>query len=197
MRLVLDWDGTVTETDGFVLAVMEFGDPEVYRETERSLGRRLTLNEVLSVELETLRVPLEQVVAFLVANLSVRPGFGELVQRHNPLILSSGFRELIEPLLAREGVEVELVANSVVVDDDGWRAVFRDERRCPVCGEACKRASLPAGDVVFAGDGYSDFCAARAAARVFARDRLCDYLDEVGAPWEPFGDLHDVLRALG
>ena len=80
---------------------------------------------------------------------------------------------------------------------DGWLPLYRDDEPCPVCGQACKRASLPATEVVYVGDGFSDLCAARAAVRVFARDRLCGYLDADGTLWEPFDDLHDVLRALG
>ena len=196
MRLVLDWDGTCTETDGLVLAVERFGDPGVFMEAERALGRRLGLHEVIAMELATLYVPLAEVVAFLVDNLDLRPGFRETVARHAPLILSSGFDELIQPVLAREGIEVEVVANRLDPRPDGWLPIYRDDEPCPVCGQPCKRASLPAAEIVYVGDGFSDLCAARSAVRVFARDRLCGYLDAAGTPWEPFGDLHDVLRSL-
>lgn len=197
MRLVLDWDGTCTATDGLVLAVERYGDPRVYEEAELSIGRRLTLHEVIGLELETVTAPLEEVVAFLVETLPMRPGFRELVEAHRPLVLSSGFRELIDPLLAREGVEVEVEANRLAARPDGWLPLWRDNNVCAECGEACKRATLPPGEIVFVGDGYSDLCAAKAAVRVFARDRLCGYLDAAGVPWEPFDDLFDVLRALG
>ncbi len=197
MRLVLDWDGTCTETDGLVLAVERFGDPGVFMEAERLLGRRLGLHEVIAMELATLRVPLAEVVAFLVENLGLRPGFREIVARYAPLVLSSGFDELIQPLLTREGIEVEVIANRLDARLDGWLPLFRDNAPCPVCGQACKRASLPPGEIVYVGDGFSDLCAARSAVRVFARDRLCGYLDDAGTPWEPFDSLDDVLRALG
>lgn len=201
MRLVLDWDGTCTVTDGLVLAVQRFGDPEVYLQAEAGIGKRLTLHEVIELELATMRAPLAEVVAFLVESLPVRPGLRELVEAHRPLILSSGFRELIDPLLAREGLAAEVVANRLEAPagshgTHGWRPVWRDSSVCDACGEACKRATLPPGEIVFVGDGYSDLCAAKASVRVFARDRLCGYLAADGIPWEPFDDLFDVLRAL-
>ena len=169
MRLVLDWDGTVTERDTLDLVLREFGDPEIYRRVEEELGRTLSLHEVIALEFETVSAPLPEVAAWLVENVRVRPGFRELVVRRRPLVVSAGFHELIEPVLAREGVEVEVVANRVDASPDGWRALFRDVAPCPVCGEPCKRAALPAGvPVVFAGDGYSDRCVALAAERVFA-----------------------------
>jgi len=65
-----------------------------------------------------------------------------------------------------------------------------------VCGEPCKRGSLAGEPYVYVGDGYSDRCAALAADRVFARDALATHLDELGVPYEPFGDLRDVAVAL-
>jgi 2-hydroxy-3-keto-5-methylthiopentenyl-1-phosphate phosphatase len=49
---------------------------------------------------------------------------------------------------------------------------------------------------VYVGDGYSDRCAALAATRVFATDRLARYLADQGIPYTPFSDLNDVLHAL-
>jgi 2-hydroxy-3-keto-5-methylthiopentenyl-1-phosphate phosphatase len=197
VRLVLDWDGTVTERDSLDLVLREFGDPEIYLQVEEELGRRLSLHEVIALEFETVKAPLPEVAAWLVENVRVRPGFRELVARRRPLIVSAGFHELIEPVLAREGVAVELVANRVDPVPSGWRAVFRDTAPCPVCGEPCKRAALPRGEpVVFAGDGYSDRCAALAAERVFATGGLATYLERRGVPFEPLTDFHELDARL-
>lgn len=196
MRLVLDWDGTVTEVDTLHLVLLEFGDPEVYLRTEEALGRRLTLHEVIALEFETVRAPLAEVQGFLVEHARVRAGFAELARRFRPLVVSAGFHELIEPVLAREGVEVELHANRLEARPGGWRALFRDESPCPVCGEPCKRAALPPGRVVYAGDGYSDRCAALAAERVFAVGGLAAYLEREGVPYEPLTDFVELARSL-
>jgi 2-hydroxy-3-keto-5-methylthiopentenyl-1-phosphate phosphatase len=195
-RLVLDWDGTVTETDGLHMVLLEFGDERVYEEAERELGGALTLHEVIAREFATVRAPLSQVVAWCREHVRVRPGFHELVAAHRPLILSSGFHELIEPILEREGVAADVLANRLDARPDGWRVRFRDEAACATCAEACKRASLPPPPVAFVGDGASDRCAALAADRVFARDGLARWLERQGASYEPFRDLRDVARGL-
>ncbi|MGE5275078.1 MAG: haloacid dehalogenase-like hydrolase [Verrucomicrobiota bacterium] len=196
MNLVLDWDGTVTEVDSLHMVLLEFGDAGVYERAEEGLGRQMTLHDVIGLEFSTVRAPLEQVTAWLVENVRVRAGFSGLVERFRPLVVSSGFHELIEPILAREGVGVELRANSLDPRPDGWRVHWRDETVCPVCGEACKRASVANGPFVYVGDGYSDRCVALAADRVFARDGLADYLDGQGIGYEPFDTLLDVAGAL-
>jgi 2-hydroxy-3-keto-5-methylthiopentenyl-1-phosphate phosphatase len=199
VRLVLDWDGTVTEVDTLHLVLLEFGDREIYERAEADLGTTMTLNEVIAAEFETVTAPLEDVVEWLLENARIRPGFAELARAQRPLIVSSGFHETIEPLLEREGVldAVELRANRVEARPDGWRVRFRTEHTCPTCGEPCKRRDLPQnGKVVYAGDGYSDHCAALAADRVFARDGLARWLSEQGAPFEPLSDFHALASEL-
>ena len=196
-RLVLDWDGTVTEVDSLHLVLLEFGDVEAYLRAEDDLGRSLTLHEVIALEFATVKAPLPEVVDWVVRNVRVRSGLHELAARYRPLIVSSGFHELIEPVLEREGVEAEILANRLDPRPDGWRVLWRDEAVCAVCGEACKRGTLPAeGEVVYVGDGYSDRCAALAADRVFATDGLASYLDEQRVPYEPFADLRAIAELL-
>jgi 2-hydroxy-3-keto-5-methylthiopentenyl-1-phosphate phosphatase len=197
-RLVVDWDGTVTEIDSLHLVLLEFGDARIYDQAEARLGRDLTLHDVIAQEFETVRAPLEKVVAWVLENVEVRDGFAEFARKHRPLVVSSGFRELIEPVLEREGLELELLANAVDPRPDGWRVHFRSAEPCAVCGEPCKRSDVAGlGTFVYVGDGFSDRCVALAADRVFARDSLADYLAAEGAPFEPFTDFHELHALLG
>jgi 2-hydroxy-3-keto-5-methylthiopentenyl-1-phosphate phosphatase len=196
--LVLDWDGTVTEVDGLHLVLLEFGDERVYDEAESALGRRMTLHEVIAHEFATVRAPLATVVDWVRENVRVREGLADLARTHRPLVVSSGFHELIEPVLEREGVTLDVRANRLDARPDGWRTRFRNDEPCPVCGEPCKRSDVAGlGPFTYAGDGFSDRCVALLATRVFARDGLAEHLAERGVPFEPFDDLYDVARGLG
>ncbi len=198
VQIVIDWDGTVTEVDGLHLVLLEFGDEQVYEEHEARLGRELTLHEVIAAEFGTVSTPLDEVVAWVRKNARLRPGFVEFARRHHPLVVSSGFHELIEPVLEREDLELDVVANRIDARADGWRVRFRDAEPCPVCGEPCKRSDVAGLDgFVYVGDGISDRCVALAAERVFARAGLADYLSSEGVSFERFGDFYDVAAALG
>jgi 2-hydroxy-3-keto-5-methylthiopentenyl-1-phosphate phosphatase len=197
MRLVLDWDGTVTERDTLHMTIERFGDVEVFRAMEAEIGRALTLNEVIAVEMATITAPFAEVLEWLLATVRVRPGLAEIVAEHDPLVVSAGFHELIEPVLAREGVEARVVANRLEASPAGWRSTFLERPVCPVCGEQCKRMALVGGGpYVFVGDGVSDRCASLAAERVFARDGLAQWLSQQGVAYEPYDDLNDVRRAV-
>ena len=178
----------MTERDTLVMLLEEFGRP-----LPDGGG---SYREVMESEMATLTVPLSDAVAWLVEHARVRPGFEELVRTYRPLVVSSSFEETIRPILDREGVDVEVVANRVEARPDGWRVLWRDDGLCPECGDVCKRSALPERPFAYAGDGWSDHCPALAADRIFARDGLARYLDERGVAYEPFGDLHDILRGV-
>ena len=181
------------------MVLTEFGDAGIYERVESELGRSMTLNEVIAAEFATVTAPLDEVVVWLLEHARVRPGFRDLAERFRPLIVSSGFHELIEPVLEREGALhlVELRANRVDARPDGWVVHFRQDATCGTCGEPCKRSDLPEdGEVVYVGDGYSDRCAAVAADRVFATRGLAAYLRDRGTPFEDFDDFDDVIRGL-
>ena len=199
MRVVLDWDGTVTERDTLDIVLAEFGDPEIYERAEAELDAgRMTLNEVISREFATVTAPLAEVLAHVLEHVRVRPGFAELARARQPLVVSSGFHELIDPVLEREGVldAVELRANRVDALPDGWRVHFRVAEACEVCGEPCKRADLPKGEALYAGDGHSDYCASLAAGRVFATGSLAGWLERRGVAFTPLTDFYRLASEL-
>jgi 2-hydroxy-3-keto-5-methylthiopentenyl-1-phosphate phosphatase len=199
---VIDFDGTVTETDLLDRIALGFGDPAVYEEVEDGLDEgRMPLREVITREFRPVTASIDDVVAWVLEHARVRAGFREFVEEAQAAgwevhVVSSGFHELIEPVLDREGVDVALHANRVDARPDGWIVDWRYPDDCDECGESCKRAMLPDGYVVYFGDGYSDRCAALSSDRVFATAGLARYLAERGAPFEPFSDFRRLSAAL-
>jgi 2-hydroxy-3-keto-5-methylthiopentenyl-1-phosphate phosphatase len=195
--LVLDWDGTVTEVDTLHMVIERFGDLGVFHELEAVAGATMSLRGVIAAEMRTVTAPLDEVRDFLLREVRLRPGFAALVERHDPLIVSAGFHELIEPVLEREGVRARVVANHVVAGPSGWRAIFPDTAVCDVCGEHCKRWAVAGlAPFAFAGDGISDRCVSLAADLVLARAGLADWLRARGVPYERFDDLVQVAELL-
>ena len=58
MRLVVDWDGTVTVRDSLVQVIHEFGDPALLAELEPRVGIDLTLHEEIALEFLAITTPL-------------------------------------------------------------------------------------------------------------------------------------------
>ena len=196
MKLVVDWDGTVTVRDSLVAAIHDLGDPSIYEGgIQQNFG---SYGEALAAEVHTLRCTADELGAWALENVEIRPGFHEIVEQYDPLIVSSGLPQIILPVLEREGLQrLEVRANDAEPSPDGWRVSFRHEGVCPVCGDNCKRRSLPdERPLVFVGDGWSDRCASLAADRVFARTGLAEYLAEQQVPYEPYETFFDVAAVL-
>lgn len=205
MLLLLDFDGTLTDHDTLDLLVTEHA-PAVWLEGEEALAAgTMTLNEVIAFEFGHVRSTLDEALALLRERVTLRPGLPELVtfcrERFvDPVVVSSGFRELIEPILADHGVRLPVVAHSAAFSPAGTAVTFLERPVCDVCGEQCKRMELArlanGHQVAYVGDGWSDRCGAKAADVVFARHSLARYLGEEGVPYVPFDDLADVREGL-
>jgi 2-hydroxy-3-keto-5-methylthiopentenyl-1-phosphate phosphatase len=158
------------------------------------------------MEFEPIRAEHDEVVAEAVAATRVRAGFAPFVHAARAagrriVVVSSGFRSIIEPVLEREGVgDLELFANEVRFSAEGTTVSFRSGERCGDCGEECKRATVRAldgdGPIAYVGDGYSDRCAALTADTRVATSSLARYLEGLGEAFSAFHDFHDVRRIL-
>ncbi len=204
--LLLDFDGTVVDHD-CLATIAEHWTPGVFAETEDRLERgELGLNEVIARQFATVDATLEELLLFLRGlDVRVRDGLPELVdfcrERYiDVTVVSSGFAELIHPVLLGAGVDLPVVANHAAFGPGGAQVTFVDRPDCDICGDRCKRFEVTTRRhgraVAYVGDGFSDRCAAQAADVAFARDRLAVYLDGLGVPYVPFDDFHDVRRGL-
>jgi len=77
VRLVLEWDGTVTERDTLELVIESFGDMATYRRTGEAIGTALSHDEALARSFATVRAPLADVVARVVTDVRLRAEFNE------------------------------------------------------------------------------------------------------------------------
>ena len=80
--LIVDWDGTITERDSLLMVLEQFGDwEECERLGEELFAGKITLREEIERQFATVHAPQDEVVAWAVENVRVRPGLHELVER--------------------------------------------------------------------------------------------------------------------
>ena len=205
MLLAIDFDGTLATHDTVDWFSARWA-PDDFAAADDALARgEIGLDECLQRQIANIVASEEEITAFLVETVRLRPGTDELIAfcgEHDiePVIVSAGFESLIRAILAAHGVDMAVSAHEVSYGPDGMRVRFRERAQCPHCGERCKRAEvaeLAAGRrVAYVGDGYSDVCAAEVADLRFARASLSRHLAAHGHPHVPFEDMHDVRRGL-
>jgi 2-hydroxy-3-keto-5-methylthiopentenyl-1-phosphate phosphatase len=208
LLIACDFDGTITCRDTLHVIVEKFGVPGIWDELEPQLrSGELSVEQAMEQQFASVRATADEVLEVVLREAPVRPGFCELVEwaaarGHRLVVLSSGFRSVIEAVLAGAGIAgVPVRSHDAVFSRDGCRLVWSDRGGpCALCDRRCKRHDLAlyrrSEPVVYAGDGVSDRCVARAADLVFARDGLADHLRESGVPFVPLEDFHSVRRHL-
>lgn len=206
--IACDFDGTITREDTLDLLVEHFA-PGVWEIAEAGLkAGTLTLNQAMIDEFRNVRVSERDAVEYVLRTSEIRAGFEEFMRwaaeaGHELVIVSAGFRVLIDAVLARAGLaHLHVHAGDALFTTEGTTFWFPPSSADCIeeCGH-CKRDTIAAhapfpGPLVYIGDGYSDRCPARAADIVFARRSLAEHLDREGVPYHHFDDFHSVMRAL-
>ena len=206
--IACDFDGTITRNDTLHLIVARYGEPGLWEAIEPRLrAGEMTLEQAMQEEFAGVRATFEQVRELVLREAGLRAGFPEFVAwardgGHRLVVLSSGFRSVIDAVLRRWGLgHLEVASHEAEFTPHGCRLVWADRgERCDACGRRCKRhdvrTRLDGEAMVLIGDGVSDRCAARMADVVFARDHLARDLTVDGVPFVPFEDFHEVRQAL-
>jgi 2-hydroxy-3-keto-5-methylthiopentenyl-1-phosphate phosphatase len=208
LLIACDFDGTITERDTLHLIVERFGERGLWDTlAPRLRARELTVEQAMQLEFDSVRATRAEVVGMLLAEAGLRAGFRELVdwsaaRGHRLVVLSSGFRTVIDPLLAHWGFTgLDVEGNDARFTRRGCTLLWADRGgRCELCGRPCKRHDLRARAgsrrVVYVGDGISDRCVSRIADLVFARADLASHLAEQSVPFLPFEDFIEVRERL-
>lgn len=197
-----DFDGTITAHETFVAMLRRFA-PELSAELIPEMyALRVTLREGVRRILESIPSASLPAIEASARAAPVRAGLNELLDfldaRAVPfVIVSGGLRVMVEatlgPLLARAraAYAVDVSAGSPTL-----RVRSELEGGDELVSKVDAMALHPCRESVAVGDSVTDLNMALAADLVFARDKLCGYLDERGVAYQSWGDFHDVRREL-
>ena len=208
LRVLCDFDGTISTVDVTDALLEAFALP-AWRDLEVAWkAGRIGSRECMKRQVELLRCGRAELDSFL-DTIQIDPAFPAFAAYCEefgiPLsILSDGIDYVIHTILCRNGFdEIPVFANRLVFSG-GDRMRLESPHLVASCASAsgiCKcalveRAARNAGGTLLIGDGVSDFCAARAADMVFAKDRLLSSCGEHDLPHMEFGNFHDALEML-
>ncbi len=204
---VLDFDGTVTTVDISTALALEFGGQE-FRETEKAYFRKqIGMKEWLAKACSVLPPDLHYLTSLSLKQGVLRPGFVEFLKyvhsrSYRVYIASDGLGFYIEPLLEKFGCRHlidGIYMNKTINGKDGLELIIGNAHpSCRICGN-CKASQVlklkkEGYRVIYVGDGMNDRFGASWADQIFARDRLAEYLQRSGRPYQPWSDFFDLLN---
>ena len=130
LLIACDFDGTITQHDTLHLIVARYGDGDLWEAIEPRLrAGELTLEQAMQEEFAGVRATPEQVRELVLAEAGLRAGFPDFVawareRGHRLVVLSSGFRSVIDAVLARWGLgHLEVASHEAEFTPDGSRLV--------------------------------------------------------------------------
>jgi 2,3-diketo-5-methylthio-1-phosphopentane phosphatase len=205
LAVFVDFDGTITDIDTFDALVRAGAGDDTWNRLDGDLiAGRVTLRETLSRQAALVRLTQPEALAFIRTKAHVDPAFKPFVaavRAHggSVRVLSSGITTVIVDALRRADVEVEIFANTVDFAPDGWTITFLDDSANGHDKAAHVRAARAAGiPTIYIGDGISDYEAASAADRMFAKKgrALEVYARERGLSFVAFSSFAEIAASV-
>ena len=220
--IIIDFDSTFMKVEALEelaeIVLKESADKnriidEIKTITSLGVDGKITFNESLTRRLDLLRVHrlhLEKLVRRLKRKVSVSFSRNkEFFKKHigHIYIISNGFKEFIDPIVDRYGIDSEhVLGNTFIFDEDGWVTDFDQEN--PLAhskgkSRRLKSLNLP-GEISVIGDAYTDFEMVEAGIahkfymfteNVF-RESVLDKADHVTPSFDEFLYVNQMPRAL-
>jgi HAD superfamily phosphoserine phosphatase-like hydrolase len=172
---------------------------------ERLRSGELTLREALEEEAASVPVSFDEAAALLEREVRFDPTFPAFADACEArgmslTIVSSGIEAIIRRRLVQHGVDrLDVVAGALDTSGPHWTIRFRGDSPNGTDKARLVRDARERGErTLFAGDGRSDFEAALAADRVYAKrgSRLAAFLNERDVAFVPFERFADITERL-
>ncbi len=210
LAVITDFDGTLMEQDvGSVImkALGVFERPEIIEAMARANEEQIGSMELIKLAFPYLEGQ-QAIVDQVLDQMHLREGAERFVQfcreQQMPLtILSDGMQYYIDRLLEKFGIDADgVISNPITYSEQGeFRfGLQNDNPACRWCG-CCKagvvrRLKEQGMQIIYIGDGASDYYGSGFADWIFARKSLAGYLEQEGTPFYPFQTFHDIMRVV-
>jgi 2-hydroxy-3-keto-5-methylthiopentenyl-1-phosphate phosphatase len=173
---------------------------------EQYRAGKITVGYFNTKVFSTIKTNRQELIDFVRNYKGIRPGFSELVQFCNQrdiefFIVSNGLDFYIDFILESLGLNhVKVIAAKTEFNPNGMKVSYigpNGDVLLDKFKEAYTRLYTGKGyQVIYIGNGFSDFSSARLSYRVFAREELIDCCKKANLKYIPFDDLHDVIKGL-
>jgi 2-hydroxy-3-keto-5-methylthiopentenyl-1-phosphate phosphatase len=205
-EILCDFDGTIAPVDTVDFLLERLADPSWRLFEDQWIRGEIDSRECMAAQVSLLRGGWAAIDRAL-QEVRIDPGFAGFAswcrESGIPLrVVSEGIKQVVDRVLEREGIRVEEVWASRLVEGTSGGLTLR----FPVvgktlCGAAvCKCAFIIGGEPrpvrVLIGDGRSDFCISRHADLVFACSKLSIHCAQNDIAFVPFEGFDGVRRFL-
>ncbi|MDG7009016.1 MAG: HAD-IB family phosphatase [Nitrososphaerota archaeon] len=208
--VLCDFDGTITDVDTGELVLSRFADGDWRRYHEEYLRGAFSFEECLRRQYALMRrVTKASILSLVDEHVQVRAGFEELLAAAEPIgtpvaVASYGLDFCIDHVLGRvrNAEDIQVYSPRTTVGEDGVRLTFprrRTKESTNLKDDVVRRYKQRGYEVIFVGDGASDFPAVMAADARYAIEgsELAKMCQRNGVECAAVADFWPVAEGLG
>ncbi|WP_334327693.1 MtnX-like HAD-IB family phosphatase [Gilliamella apicola] len=205
--VLCDFDGTISVKDVTDTLLSYFGQDGCDELEELWVNGKIGSQECMSKQIALIDASLEEVNQVL-SKIEIDPMFKSFInytqQNNIPVhVVSDGLDYAIQFVLKRHGIEnLPIFANKLLHDNArSWRLEFpyankdciKQSGNCK-CNHVKKQQYFP--QILYVGDGTSDYCVSHNVDYVFAKDKLVNYCEKNKIMHCAINSFADVTKAL-
>lgn len=206
-----DFDGTISVKDVTDTLLKNFAHHDYLDLEDAWLSGQIGSQECMSKQIALLDVSKSELDECL-SDIEIDPTFKQFIKKTTQLgipvqIVSDGLDYAISHILKKNGLSgLPIFANHLVqTDDKKWQLDFPyANKTCKKRSGNCKCAHVSSvrnqfDNILYVGDGSSDFCVSHVVDMVFAKDKLIKYCEEKQIDFYPitaFSQISTLLHEL-
>ncbi len=205
--ILCDFDGTISVKDVTDTLLSQFGQDGCDELEELWVSGKIGSQECMSKQIALMDASLEELNQAL-AKIEIDSSFKSFIKytekKHIPVhVVSDGLDYAIQFVLKRHGIEhLPIYANKLLHDNHrSWRLEFpyankdciKQSGNCK-CNHVKQQQHFP--QILYVGDGTSDFCVSHHVDLVFAKDKLINYCEKNNIKRTAIVNFADVTEAL-
>jgi 2-hydroxy-3-keto-5-methylthiopentenyl-1-phosphate phosphatase len=205
MLFVIDFDGTLSVGDTVDAMLEKFADDRWKELEEEWLNGKITAIECMKQQLDLVKVDqvtLEDFFRGIQLDASFIPFHKYISQFSKVAIVSDGLDHAIDVATHNADIPaMPIYANKLNFKPNGISISYPYRNpECKAGNGVCKcqiadqLSADVGGPVVLIGDGKSDYCLAKYADMVFAKDKLINYCEKENIPFKRFQTFAEVLE---
>ena len=200
-----DFDGTITAVETFA-GMLKLFNPELSaRLMPQMYKRNLSLRDGVRQLVESIPSQKYPEILAYAAKQPIRSGLREYLEHLRSenipfIIVSGGLHGMIETVLDKYDLGhlvTAIYAIEVETKGKNLKVYSAFEEGSELVAKATVMRQHIAQEKITIGDSLADINMSLQADRVFARDRLIQYLDSEGKSYQVWDDFFDILKAFG
>ena len=204
-QVFIDFDNTIATVDTFDSLLPVFAKDQRWMELEKDWEKgRISSKDCLEGQLNCMELDKPSLDRHL-SGIKLDPYFKNLIsllesKKVKTMVLSDNFDYILRKILKHNQIKkIKVYSNRLKFLNDKPQPLFPfRHKKCPTCAH-CKTKNLLANtevnsSIVYIGDGRSDFCPAKYADIVFAKDSLLKYCRAEKIKHYPYETLKDVYN---